>query len=276
MAELAFTTHRVSGGYDIVIAEAGDPSAPAVVFLHGSGPGASGASNFRQNIDAFVAAGYRVILPDLIGYGGSSKPEGIDYTLQLFTDTVYEALTAHGITGASLVGNSLGGGIALLMTLDHPGFTRNLVLMAPGCVAEREAYFVMPGIAKMVSSFGGPDFDLAEQKRLVSNLVHPDFAPKIPDALVEERFAVARTQPKDVLVRMRTPDLSPRLPEITQPVFVLWGLDDEFCPEAHARLFLDRCPDVRAITFGRTGHWVQVERASEFNAHAIEFLNAHR
>lgn len=276
MADLKTASHSVTGGYDIVIAEAGDPSAPAVVFLHGSGPGASGASNFRQNIDAFVDAGYRVILPDLIGYGGSSKPEGLDYTLQLFTDTVYEALVAHGVTSASLVGNSLGGGIALLMTLDHPGFTRNLVLMAPGCVAEREAYFVMPGITKMVSSFGGPDFDLAEQKRLVSNLVHPDFAPKIPDALVEERFAVARTQPKDVLVRMRTPDLSPRLPEITQPVFVLWGLSDEFCPEAHARLFLDHCPDVRAITFGRTGHWVQVERAAEFNAFAIEFLNARR
>lgn len=244
MADLKTASHSVTGGYDIVIAEAGDPSAPAVVFLHGSGPGASGASNFRQNIDAFVDAGYRVILPDLIGYGGSSKPEGLDYTLQLFTDTVYEALVAHGVTSASLVGNSLGGGIALLMTLDHPGFTRNLVLMAPGCVAEREAYFVMPGITKMVSSFGGPDFDLAEQKRLVSNLVHPDFAPNIPDALVEERFAVARTQPKDVLVRMRTPDLSPRLPEITQPVFVLWGLNDEFCPEAHSRLFLDHCPDV--------------------------------
>jgi len=276
MADLKTASHSVTGGYDIVIAEAGDPSAHAVVFLHGSGPGASGASNFRQNIDAFVDAGYRVILPDLIGYGGSSKPEGLDYTLQLFTDTVYEALVAHGVTSASLVGNSLGGGIALSMTLDHPGFTRNLVLMAPGCVAEREAYFVMPGITKMVSSFGGPDFDLAEQKRLVSNLVHPDFAPNIPDALVEERFAVARTQPKDVLVRMRTPDLSPRLPEITQPVFVLWGLNDEFCPEAHSRLFLDHCPDVRAITFGRTGHWVQVERAAEFNAYAIEFLNARR
>ena len=276
MAEIATTTHRVSGGYDIVIAEAGDAAAPAVVFIHGSGPGASGASNFRSNIDAFVNAGYRVILPDLIGYGGSSKPEGIDYTLQLFTDTLYEALLTHGIISASLVGNSLGGGIALLMTLDHPGFTRNLVLMAPGCVAERESYFVMPGIAKMMSNFGSPDFNLAEQKRLVSNLVHPDFAPNIPDALVAERFEVARTQPKDVLMRMRTPDLSPRLPEITQPVFVLWGLNDEFCPEAHARLFLDHCLDVRAITFARTGHWVQVERADEFNAYAIEFLNARR
>jgi len=276
MADLSEATYRVAGDYDIVIREAGDASAPAVVFLHGSGPGASGASNFRGNIDAFVAAGYRVILPDLIGYGASSKPEGLDYTLQLFTDTVYEALVAHGITRANLVGNSLGGGIALQMTLDHPEFAHNLVMMAPGCVASRESYFVMPGIAKMVSNFGGPDFNLAEQKRLVSNLVHPDFVPNIPDALVEERFAVARTQPKDVLVRMRTPDLSPRLGEITQPIFVLWGLNDEFCPESHARIFLDNCRDVRAITFGRTGHWVQVERAAEFNAYAIEFLNARR
>ena len=276
MAEITKTTHRVSGGYDIQIAEAGNSSDPAVVFIHGSGPGASGASNFRQNIDAFVGAGYRVILPDLIGYGASSKPEGIDYTLQLFTDTLYEALQAHGITSANLVGNSLGGGIALQMTLDHPEFAKNLVLMAPGCVAEREAYFVMPGIAKMVSNFGGPDFNLDEQRRLVGNLVHPDFAPNIPDALVQERFEVARTQPKDVIVRMRTPDLSPRLGEIDKPIFVLWGLNDDFCPEAHARLFLDKCSNVRAITFARTGHWVQVERAAEFNRYAIDFLNEYR
>jgi len=271
MAELKQATYRVAGGHDIFVQEAGE--GPALVFIHGSGPGASGASNFRQNVDAFVAAGFRVILPDMIGYGASSKPEGIDYTLQLFTDTLHDALVQHGIVRASLVGNSLGGGVALQMTLDHADFTDKLVLMAPGCVATRESYFVMPGIAKMVSNFGGPDFDIAEQKRLVSNLVHADFVSNISDELVAERFAVARTQPKDVLVRMRTPDLSPRLGEIMQPIFVLWGLNDEFCPESHARLFLERCVDVRAITFGRTGHWVQVERAAEFNRYAIEFLN---
>lgn len=273
MADLRAATYRVAGDYDIHIKEAGPATGPAVVFIHGSGPGASGASNFRNNIDAFVAAGFRVVLPDMIGYGASSKPEGLDYTLALFTDTLYEALRQHGVERASLVGNSLGGGVALQMTLDHPEFSEKLVLMAPGCVAERESYFVMPGIAKMVSGFGSPDFNLAEQKRLVSNLVHPDFASKIPDALIEERFAVARTQPKDVIARMRTPNLGPRLGELTLPIFVLWGLNDEFCPEAHARLFLDHCRDVRAITFGRTGHWVQVERAAEFNAYAVEFLN---
>jgi 4,5:9,10-diseco-3-hydroxy-5,9,17-trioxoandrosta-1(10),2-diene-4-oate hydrolase len=271
MAELLEATYRVAGGHDICIREAG--SGPAVVFLHGSGPGASGASNFRQNIDAFVAAGYRVVLPDLIGYGSSSKPEGIDYTLALFTDTVLEALQAHGVTRASLVGNSLGGGVAIQIALDNPQFAERLVLMAPGSVAEQASYFTMPGIAKMVSGFGGPGFNLEEQRRLVRNLVHPDFAESIPETLVEERFAVARTQPKDVLARMRTPNLGLRLGELSLPILVLWGLNDEFCPESHARLFLDACEDVRTITFARTGHWVQVERAEEFNRYALEFLS---
>ena len=271
MAELREATYRVGGGYDIHLKEAG--SGPAVVFLHGSGPGASGASNFRQNIDAFVDAGFRVILPDLVGYGASSKPVDIDYTLQLFTDTVYDALRQHGIESAHLIGNSLGGGIAIQMTLDHPEFAGKLVLMAPGCVEEQADYFKMPGIAKMVSGFGGPDFNLEEQKRLVSNLVHPDFVKKVPDALIAERFAVARTQPKDVLARMRTPNLGLRLGEVTKPILVLWGLNDEFCPESGARHFLDLCADARCITFTRTGHWVQVERAGEFNRYSVDFLN---
>lgn len=271
MNEIVWSTYRVDGDYDIRLAETG--SGPVVVFIHGSGPGASGLSNFRDNWLAFVEAGYRVILPDMIGYGESSKPEGIDYTLQLFTDTLYQALRAHGIDRAVLVGNSLGGGVALQMTLDHPEFTERMILMAPGCIEERDRYFSMPGISRMVSGFGGPDFNLDEQRRLVSNLVHPDFASRIPDALVEERFAVARTQPKDVLVRMRTPNLAPRLGEVKQPIFVLWGLQDEFCPESGARHFLEAGCDVRTMTFNHVGHWVQVERADEFNRHSLQFLN---
>lgn len=268
MATLSETKHAVAGGYHINIAEAG--AGPAVVFIHGSGPGASGASNFRQNIAAFTGAGYCAVLPDLIGYGASSKPEGIDYTLELFTDTLYAALRAHGIERATLVGNSLGGGIALQMTLDHPEFVDRLVLMAPGCVEERETYFAMPGIAGMVSSFGGPGFDLAEQRRLVTNLVYD--ASQVSDELVAERFAVARTQPKDVLVRMRTPNLAPRLGEIAQPILGFWGLDDKFCPASGVRHFLSACPDVRFMTFGRCGHWVQVERAAEFDRYCLAFL----
>jgi 4,5:9,10-diseco-3-hydroxy-5,9,17-trioxoandrosta-1(10),2-diene-4-oate hydrolase len=270
VSEFRNSVHRVSHGYDITINETGSADAPAVVFIHGSGPGASGRSNFRQNVDAFVAAGYRVVLPDLIGYGQSSKPEDIDYTLALFTDTLYEALQAIGIREATLIGNSLGGGIAIQMSLDHPEFIDRLILMAPGCIEEREAYFAMPGIASMVGSFGGPDFDEGEQRRLITNLV---FDPvHVTDALVTERFAVARTQPKDVIVRMRTPNLQPRLGELKMPILVFWGSEERFMPLTGIDYFLKQCDDVRVVTFNKVGHWVQVERADEFNRYAVTFL----
>jgi len=266
--DYARTTYKVAGGYEISMAEAG--SGPAVVFLHGSGPGASGTSNFRSNAPAFVEAGYRVLLPDLIGYGASSKPEGIDYTLQLFTDTVFEALTQAGVTSAILVGNSLGGGIAMQIAFDHPGFVEKLVMMAPGCVEELPVYFAMPGIAKMKSSFGSPEFSLADQKALITNLVYD--ASSINDELVAERYAVARTQSKDVLARMRTPNLAPRLGELTMPLLGFWGLQDDFCPASGAQRFLEACADARFMTFNKVGHWVQVERSEEFNRYTLAFL----
>ena len=268
-SELRQTSYPVSGGYEISMAEAG--SGPAVVFLHGSGPGASGASNFRLNSDAFVDAGYRVLLPDMIGYGASSKPEGIDYTLQLFTDTVHEALVAAGVASAVLVGNSLGGAVALQMALDHPGFAPRLVMMAPGCVEELAVYFAMPGIAKMKSSFGSPEFSVEDQRALITNLVYDPSV--VTDQLVAERYAVAKTQSKDVLARMRTPNLAPRLDELTMPILGFWGLQDDFCPVSGVQRFLDACPDARFMTFNKVGHWVQVERAAEFNRYSLAFLH---
>ena len=262
------TGRQASGGYEISVAEVGE--GPALVFLHGSGPGASGTSNFRGNIEPFVQAGFRVLLPDLIGYGQSAKPTGIDYTLQLFTDTVYAALRASGVEKAVLVGNSLGGGIAVQMALDHPEFVDKLVLMACGCIEERETYFAMPGISKMVGDFTSPAFSEADQKRLVSNLVYDPSV--ISDELVAERYAVARTQPKDVLARMRTPNLAPRLGDLTMPILGFWGVQDEFCPVGGAQRFLDACPDARFMLFNHVGHWVQVERCEEFNRYTLDFL----
>jgi 4,5:9,10-diseco-3-hydroxy-5,9,17-trioxoandrosta-1(10),2-diene-4-oate hydrolase len=263
-------TYEVSGGVSIRINVAGPEDGEPVVFIHGSGPGASGASNFRQNVAAFVDAGYRVVLPDLVGYGASSKPEGIDYSLALFTDTLRAALEAQGIERPVLVGNSLGGGVAIQLALDDPDFASRLILMSPGCIEELADYFAMPGIAGMVSSFGSAAFDEMEQRRLITNLVYDPV--HVTDALVAERFAVAANQPKDVLTRMRTPNLRPRLGELRMPILVLWGSDDRFMPQTGIRYFLESCEDARVVIFNKVGHWVQVERAAEFNSYALAFL----
>jgi 4,5:9,10-diseco-3-hydroxy-5,9,17-trioxoandrosta-1(10),2-diene-4-oate hydrolase len=272
MTDLVRRSHAVSSGYDISLAIGGPEDGPACVFLHGSGPGASGTSNFRGNYAAFVEAGYRVFMPDLLGYGESSKPEGIDYTLQLFTDSVLEALRAEGVENAVLVGNSLGGGIAMQMTLDHPEFVRGLILMAPGCIEELPVYFAMPGIALMGQAFASEEFTIDSQRAVVTALVHPDFRDQISDALVAERFEVAKKQPKDVLMRMRTLNLAPRLGEIKQPIYVFWGEADKFCPASGIEHFFEAGCDVRATRFANVGHWCQVERRDEFNAYAVAFL----
>lgn len=267
---MAGRTYPVSGGHHIHVQETGEGE--PIVFVHGSGPGASGGSNFAGNIPAFAAAGNRVIAPDLLGYGASSKPEGIDYTLDLFADTLLDALDQAGVGRATFVGNSLGGAVALRIALDQPDRVRRLVLMAPGGIETRETYFAMPGIARMVGDFTSPDFDHASMRALVSNLVADPSI--IDDALVAERYAVARTQPKDVLYRMRVPDLSARLGELTMPILGFWGTQDAFCPSTGAQKILDACADARFILFNTVGHWVQVERRDEFNAYALAFLRA--
>src|SRR5439155_19337875 len=124
-------TERTVGaaGKEIFVAEAGR-GAP-VVLLHGGGPGASGLSNFSRNVDA-LAERFHVIVPDLPGYGRSSK--GVDGSdpFGYLADTIRALLDALGIDRASLVGNSDGGPCALRLAIHTPGPVDKLLLLGPG------------------------------------------------------------------------------------------------------------------------------------------------
>ncbi|HEX7826668.1 MAG TPA: alpha/beta fold hydrolase, partial [Mycobacterium sp.] len=104
------TEHTVTvGNRRIYVAEAG--SGPAVVLLHGGGPGASGVTNYSRNIDA-LAQHYRVLVPDMPGYGRSSK--GIDKSdpFGSLADAMRGMLDELSISTAHLIGNSYGGAAA--------------------------------------------------------------------------------------------------------------------------------------------------------------------
>jgi 4,5:9,10-diseco-3-hydroxy-5,9,17-trioxoandrosta-1(10),2-diene-4-oate hydrolase len=261
---------RLPSGFELHYLEHG--SGLPVVFLHGSGPGASAYSNFKQNYPALVAAGYRAVLPDMVGFGYSDKPSGIDYTLDLFSSTVLELLDALEIGNCVLVGNSLGGAVSLRIAIDHPGRVAKLVLMAPGGIESRETYFSMPGIQKMVSGFVGEGFDRAGLRRILELLV---FDPgQVTDELVEERFNILATQPKDVLARMKIPDLTPGLTKIRCPVLGFWGINDQFMPPGGYEKILRACPDSRFVMLSSCGHWAMVEHAAPFNRHVLDFLRS--
>lgn len=243
---------------------------PAVVFVHGSGPGVSAFSNFYANYKTIAAAGYRALLPDMIGFGWSSKPSNIDYTLDLFTTTLGAFLDKLDVRRCVLVGNSLGGAIAIGYALKQPERVAKLVLMGPGGIESRETYFKMPGIQRMVAEFVGQGFDRAGLRRLLEILAYdPKF---VTDELVDMRLNVLKTQPKEVLSRMMIPDQSGELKQLRCPLLGFWGIEDQFCPASGYEKILRAVPDSRFIMYSRCGHWAMIERSEDFNRNVIEFL----
>ena len=107
-------------------------------MLHGGGPGASGVSNYSRNIDA-LAQQFRVIVPDMPGYGRSAKGVDQDDPFGYLADMIRGLLDELGLATAHLVGNSYGGAAALRLALDTPQRVDKLVLMGPGGIGTTRA-----------------------------------------------------------------------------------------------------------------------------------------
>ncbi|MDD0977030.1 alpha/beta fold hydrolase [Pseudomonas fontis] len=243
----------------------------AVVFIHGSGPGASGHSNFKLNYPQFAEAGYRAIVPDLPGYGASSKPETV-YSLDFFVNALSGLLDTLDIQRCVLVGNSLGGAIAIKLALDQPQRVSRLILMAPGGLMEKEQYYLqMEGIQKMGAAFAAGELkDAAGMRRLLSlQLFDPTL---ISDETIEERVAVVQQQPTCVLTSMQVPNLAARLGELQCPILGFWGMNDKFCPASGAQTMLEACSRIRFVMLSECGHWVMVEHRVLFNRECLAFL----
>jgi len=102
----------------------GDP----VVLIHGSGPGVTSYANWRLVLPA-LAENFRVVAPDMVGFGFSERPANIEYGVQTWADQVVGLMDTLELPKAHLVGNSFGGAIALRIATQHPDRVGKLVLM---------------------------------------------------------------------------------------------------------------------------------------------------
>jgi 4,5:9,10-diseco-3-hydroxy-5,9,17-trioxoandrosta-1(10),2-diene-4-oate hydrolase len=256
------------GGLGLHVLEAG--AGPAVVFLHGSGPGASAWSNFKKNIPVFAEHGHRVVAVDTLGFGRSSKPDDVDYTLDLLRGLLGRALDALGVERCAVVGNSHGGALAIRLALDDPGRVTKLVLMAPGGLEDRDTYMQMAGIRAMVKLvLGREGLSRDGLRRLLSMQLHDPAL--LTDELVDERFEIAAGQPRRVLASLAVPNLVAELPRLGCPLLGFWGVEDQFCPVSGA-MTLARCRRARVVLLSECGHWVMIERPELFNRLTLDFL----
>ena len=266
--------HEVSSGRSIHYTDHAATAVEkgAVVFIHGSGPGASGWSNFKHNVGAFQDGGYRCIVFDQWGYGKTSKPQDVDHTLDFFVDGLVSLLDSLRLDRVTLVGNSLGGAVALGLSLRNPDRVEKLILMAPGGIESREVYFAMPGIQAMVKHpMGSPDFTKDVLAALLTQLVYDPSA--VDAALVDERWATLETQNPHVLATMNIPDMTDRLREIDIGTLVFWGSEDRFCPASGCWKVLQMKGPVQAEILNQCGHWVMSEYPGLFNKRCLSFLS---
>jgi 4,5:9,10-diseco-3-hydroxy-5,9,17-trioxoandrosta-1(10),2-diene-4-oate hydrolase len=279
--ELIENTVSVAGK-PIFVAEAG--SGPAVVMLHGGGPGASGLSNYSRNIDV-LAQDFRVIVPDMPGYGRSVK--GVDQAdpFGYLADMIRGLLDELGLATAHLIGNSYGGAAALRLALDTSCRVGKLVLMGPGGIGTTRAV-PTAGLKSLLSYYGGDGPSRGKLEAFIRNyLVHEGGS--VPDELIDLRYAASLDPEVVANPPLRRPsgpmalrtlwrmDLTRdrRLKHLRTPTLVLWGRDDKVNRPSGGPMLVKLMPNAELVMTSHTGHWMQWERADLFNRLVIDFLS---
>lgn len=251
---------------------------PAVLCLHGGGPGATGWGNFSGNaVD--LSSNFRVIVPDQPGFGESRLNIDSGHTYKrVSAKAMAELLTALEIDNAHLIGNSMGGGVALMMAMRYPDQVDRLALMGPWLPGFGVRVYSPVSATNLQEYY--PDPSLEKMHALLSAFVHnPDFPGR--DELARARYeASLRPEIRDGYLRMSQgtdPDGDPRsaydqVAALPNKTLLVWGRDDQFCSLDEAFLYLSALRNSRLLLLRDTGHWAQIERRDDFATYVGAFF----
>jgi 2-hydroxy-6-oxonona-2,4-dienedioate hydrolase len=258
--------------------EAGPADAPAVVLLHGSGPGATGWSNFKTNIGP-LSEHFRVIAPDMPGWGESDAvvKEDRDHA-----EAAVQLLDALGIEKAAFVGNSMGGITTLRLATEHPERVSHVVTMGPGSGPQPKLLSPGGGLSEgmkvLVAAYRDPSAASMKQLTEVMTFDNARFA---TDELAAERAATAARRPEHLanyldgfarggaIAQWFSLDA---LASVDISTLLIHGRDDRVVHFENSLILLARIRNSRLVLLNRCGHWAQVEHADEFNRLVTEFV----
>jgi len=272
------TRHVEIHGHRLAYRRAGEGE--TIVLVHGM----AGSSRTWRDVMPALAEHHQVVAPDLIGHGSSEKPPG-DYSLGAFASSLRDLFDVLGIGRATVVGQSLGGGVAMQFAYQYPERCDRLVLVSSGGLGREVSWMLralsLPG-AELVLPVVAPAF-VRERGNSISRWlrdhgVRQDRAAEMWDAYAslsrpENRAAFLRTLRAVVDPGGQAIDASDRL-YLTQamPTLIVWGDDDAIIPVAHARAAHEAMPGSRLEIFEGVGHFPQVEDAPRFVEVIEDFL----
>lgn len=249
-----------------------------IILLHGSGPGATGWSNFWPNIE-HLAVTNRVIAVDMPGWGKSDTetPEhGYSHR-----ESLLAFMDALGIERAALVGNSMGGMTSTLTAALHPDRVSHLIAMggpAPGANYFGAGDGLSEGLKILVQAYREPT--PANMKALVQIMCFDKSM--ATDELARMRSDAALAKPSHLASYLKPrpweagfSTLEPELRAMRVPAMFIHGRDDRVVSFENSLRLVTMVPDSRLVLLNHCGHWAQIEHAAEFNRLVAGFVSHH-
>jgi pimeloyl-ACP methyl ester carboxylesterase len=259
-------------GHRVIYRIAGD--GPPVVLVHGM----VNSSRHWERVALRLAGRYTVIAPDLIGHGDSATPRG-DYSLGAHAAVIRDLLSAIGVDRASIVGHSLGGGVAMQYFWQFPQRTERLVLVSSGGLGREVSPLLrslaMPGIGVAVAAAAHPAVvgalaSTGRQGRVIARALKPLSQPGA-------RRAFLHTLRSVIDVRGQRVSASDRLYLLeAMPTLIVWGERDNTIPLAHGLAAHRAIPHSRFETLPRAAHFPHLEDPDGLAAVLDDFLSSTR
>jgi pimeloyl-ACP methyl ester carboxylesterase len=262
-------------GHRVTYTAAGDDG-PVVVLLHGI----AGSSRTWDAVLPRLAGTCRVVAPDLLGHGESAKPKG-DYSLGAYASGVRDLLAALGHASATIVGHSLGGGVAMQFAYQFPEMCERLVLVDSGGLGREVtpvlraatlpgAEVVLPLIAHRRVLSAGRWLGRFLPSRPALDEIGRGYASLVD---TEARAAFVHTARSVIDAGGQRVDASDRLYLATElPTLVVWGGRDSFIPVAHAERFASHVPTARVEVFEKAGHFPHCDEPVRFATLLADFV----
>ena len=244
-----------------------------MILLHGSGAGVTGWENWHGVMPA-LAKHFRVLVPDIIGFGFTERPEGTKYSIKLWVQHLLGFMDALNIEKAILVGNSFGGALSLALAIRNAHRVDRMILMGtpagsfPQRASAARSWYYKPSLenmAELLRSFPkDPKFVTNEMVRLrheVTKLAGgmEAYRKLFPEPAEGGQVREVKGIPEEDL---RT---------ITTPILALHGRHDERVPLECGIRIAHECPNADLHIFANCGHWVQIEREREFIEQTLAF-----
>jgi pimeloyl-ACP methyl ester carboxylesterase len=247
--------------------EGQDSGGEALLLIHGM----AGSSLAWREIVPLLAKKYRVIAPDLLGHGQSSKPR-TDYSLGAFAVGLRDVLDELGVGSATVVGQSLGGGIAMQFMYQHPDYCRRLVLISSGGLGQEVGLILRllaaPG-AELVMPIIAPPVVLRAGNSVRSWLSSRGLRSPRGAEMWSAYSSFADRQTRDAFLRTLRSVVDYRGQSVSalnrlnlredMPTLAIWGEQDAIIPVEHAYSALKARPNCRLEVLPGVGHFAQVE-----------------